>query len=171
MKRPTFSDLPSIQGEQQEAEQLDLFMSQEEVDRYVDTVDDRILDCRERARHLYPTVKQSGLRFVGVDEETGLMIRRVMCPHCELAERIEYWDVQHKGSRVTRCQFVSAITVYHTERRPDGSIRKYTAPPGRGRMTSKRVRNAVATGLLGGANYRAVLKDARDAERRQAQAS
>lgn len=155
----------SIQGEQQEAEQLDLFMDQADVDAYVDSVDNAILTCRERARHAFPTTRETGLRFSGVDGDTGLLIRRVMCPCCNLAERVELWDVQHRGSKVTRCEFVSAQTVYHTERRKDGTIRRYTAPAGRGRMKPKQVKNAIATGLLGGQNFTQILKEAKAAQR------
>jgi len=163
--QPPATTLRSIQGEQETTRQLDLFMPQEDVDLYVDSVDDQILLCRERGRHSFPSAKETGLRFNGgVDEETGLLVRRVMCTCCRLAERVEYWDVKHRGTRVTRCEYVGASVVYHTEHTKDGGLRRYTNKPGHGRMKPKQVKTAVATGMLAGTvSYRDLLKAAKQA--------
>lgn len=169
---PTFSgNVHSIQGERQEARQLDLFASQENVDEYVRKSDDGVLACRESGRHPFPPTRQHGLRFNGVDPETGLMTRYVDCPSCELAYRVELWDVQHEGNKVTRCELVSAATKYRTQYLNDGTVRRYIAPPGHGRMQPKRIRNAIATGLLGGMSYSALRKEAMQAQRKRTETS
>lgn len=166
---PTFSDnARSIQGEQQESRQLDLFMPQEEVDEYVRKSDDGVLACRESTRHPFPPTRLHGQRFDGVDPDTGLMIRYVNCPSCELAYRIELWDVQHRGNKVTRCELVFAKTRYRTQYLDDGTIRRYTAPPGHGRMRPRQVKNAIATIMLGGVSYSELRKQAMREQRERA---
>ncbi len=60
------TDLPglSIQGEQQR-ESGWVRASDEDVDLYVDRVSDEVLACRERGRHLFPTIRQAGIAFSG----------------------------------------------------------------------------------------------------------
>jgi hypothetical protein len=156
----------SIQGEQQETRASATLMNQAEVDRYVDSADDRVLTCRERGRHPFPSIREAGLRFEGVSSD-GLLIRRIQCPSCGLARRMEFWDVRQKGNRITRCELVEARTEYKTERLTDGTVRSYTAPPGHGRITPKQVRNAVGTSALAGHSYRNLIRAARKAERDQ----
>jgi len=155
--------LRSIQGEQQDDRAGGGVMSQEDVDRYVGSVDDAVLACRERGRHLYPSTR-SGLRFVGVTDE-GLLIRRAPCECCGLAIRVEFWDVRHHRGKVTRCELVTARVEYRSEYTDGGQLRSYVAPSGHGRVTPKLVRNALGTDALAGQSYRDLLKQAKQAER------
>lgn len=64
--------LRSIQGEQQEIGRVRA--SQDDVDRYVDRVSDEVLTCRERGRHLFPAIRETGMQFTEVDND-GLFVR------------------------------------------------------------------------------------------------
>ncbi|WP_139324236.1 MULTISPECIES: hypothetical protein [unclassified Pseudonocardia] len=80
----------SIQGEQQ-AEAGYVRASDADVDLYVDRVSDEVLACRERGRHLFPTIREAGIHFTGVDDD-GLLLRRLTCTCCTLAVRVEKWE-------------------------------------------------------------------------------
>src|SRR5215216_3013331 len=73
----------SIQGEQQRDSSW-VRASDEDVDLYVDRVSDAVLACRERGRHLFPTIRDAGIHFTGVDDD-GLFLRRLVCTCCDLA--------------------------------------------------------------------------------------
>ena len=164
-------DVRSIQGEQQEAVQLALVMPQEDVDKYISTVDDLIIQCRERGRHMFMSVRKGGLRFEGQNEE-GLLIRRERCSCCQLAVKVELWDVRHNArNKVTRCELVTSRVEYRTEHLPNGNVRRYPAPSGRGRVYSKAVRNAVGTAALAGMSYTELLKTVKKTERERAELS
>ncbi|GDY32656.1 hypothetical protein [Gandjariella thermophila] len=133
----------SIQGEQQQ-EQGPVRASDDDVDRYVDDAPDEVLACRERGRHLFPTIRQAGIEFTGVDRD-GLFIRRVTCTCCGLAVRVERWEATKRG-RHLRYQRVASDLEYR--KGPDGQ--SYQAPPGRGRMTPRQIANSVASRALQG---------------------
>lgn len=158
---PERTEPKSIQGEQQE--RADTFYATEaEVERYVDDQDPGVITCRERGRHDYPGSRETGMHFVDLDRETGFYVRRVRCRSCDLVDRVELWDVRHKGDNITRCEFVSA--------RPDYSVRgpggeRYQVPAGTGRMKPKQVRGVVATGMLKGQSFTDLRKEIRRAQR------
>jgi hypothetical protein len=155
----------SIQGERTDEQATAAVMPQEDVDQYIGEADEPVVLCRERGRHLYPSTHAAGLRFVGVTED-GLMIRRLRCECCGLVDRVELWDVRQHRGRITRCELVSARPEYRTEYGTNGTVRRYTARPGHGRILPKRVRNALGTGQLAGQSYREVLKEARAGQKR-----
>lgn len=168
---PEFSDkssskFRSIQGEQQHQQQLDLFMPQEDVDTYVRESDDKVVECRERGRHPFETIRSSQMRFEGETEE-GFLVRRQVCPCCGLAVRVEHWDVRHHRGRVTRCELVMARTEYRTERLKDGTVRRYVAPAGRGRIRPRQIRNTVGTMALSGMSYTELIREVRMPKRDQ----
>jgi hypothetical protein len=158
----------SIQAERIDERDAAVVMPQEEVDQYVDDADPGVVECRERNRHPFPTlaeIRQQGLRFEGQDEETGLLIRRDICRCCDLAIRTQLWDVRHHRGRVTRCDLVASKVSYR-RKIVDGKVVSYTAPPGHGKILPKRVKNALATSVLGGQSYRDILKEAKAAQKR-----
>jgi hypothetical protein len=150
------SEPKSIQGEQQETA-APLYAEDTEVEKYVDTQSPGVVTCRERNRHDYPSIREAGLHFSGVDLTTGLHIRRVRCQSCNLVENVELWDIRHKGDTITRAERVSARPDYGL-RGPNGE--RYLAPEGHGRMLPKQVRNAVATGQLKGLSFKEIRKAA-----------
>jgi hypothetical protein len=135
------TSLPSIQGEQQQ-ETGWVRASDEDVDRYVDRVSDEVLACRERGRHLFPTIRQAGMDFTEVDGD-GLFLRRLSCTCCGLAVRIEKWEGTKRGRRV-RFQLVASRLEYRTG--DDGQT--YLAPSGQGHMTARQIRDSVASKAL-----------------------
>lgn len=143
----------SIQGEQQH----DLGWtraSDEDVDLYVDRVSDEVLACRERGRHLFPTIRQAGIHFSGVDDE-GLFLRRLTCTCCQLAVKVEKWEGVRRGGR-TRFFRVASNLEYRTG--PDGQT--YLAPSGRGHMTARQIGDSVASKALHGQSLAALRKAA-----------
>jgi hypothetical protein len=145
----------SIQGERQQQLQGTQLMELSEVDRYVDSVSDEVLACRERGRHLFPSIRTAGIQFVDVTDD-GLLVRRLLCQCCQLAERVEYWQATGRGVN-TRYAPVSATNNYLIG--PDGE--RYLGPSGRGRMTPKMVRNSLASSALQGQTAEMVRKAAR----------
>lgn len=144
----------SIQGEQQK-DMGWVRASDEDVDLYVDRVTDEVLACRERGRHLFPSIRQAGIHFAGVDE-TGLLIRRLSCTSCGLAIKVEKWEGARRGGR-TRFARVASHLEYQTGR--DGET--YLAPSGRGRMTTRQIGDSVASKALEGQSLTALRKAAR----------
>lgn len=134
----------SIQGERQQHLQETPLMELSEVDRYVDSVSEEVLACRERGRHLFPSIRAAGIQFVDVTDD-GLLVRRLLCQCCRLAERVEYWEATERGAK-TRYAPVSATNNYLVG--SDGE--RYLGPRGRGRMTSKMIRNSLASSALQG---------------------
>jgi hypothetical protein len=149
----------SIQGEQQHDIGW-VRASDEDVDLYVDRVSDGVLACRERGRHLFPTLRQAGIHFSGVDE-TGLFIRRLTCASCELEVKVEKWEGLRRSGR-TRFQRVASHLEYRTGR--DGQT--YLAPTGRGRMTTRQIGDSVASKALAGQSLAALRKAANQAGRK-----
>jgi hypothetical protein len=147
----------SIQGEQ-EQEAGSVRASEDDVDRYVDNAPDEVLACRERGRHLYPSIRQAGIEFTGVDTN-GLFLRKVVCTCCGLAVRVERWEATRRG-RNMRYQRVAADLEYRIG--PDGQT--YEAPPGRGRMTSGQIANSVASQALKGQSVSELRQAAKRAE-------
>lgn len=159
------TDLPtglSIQGEQQKDTDL-VRASDEDVDLYVDHVSDEVLACRERGRHLFPSIRQAGIHFSDVDSD-GLLIRRVTCTSCELAVRVEKWEGARQRGR-TRFARVASHLEYRTGR--EGQT--YLAPAGRGRMTTRQIGDSIASKALQGQSIVALRKAAtREAKARRA---
>jgi hypothetical protein len=144
----------SIQGESQARDVAGARASEEDVDLYVDSVPDGVLECRERGRHLFPAIRQAGIYFSGVDE-SGLFIRRVMCQTCGLAVRVEKWEGSRQRGR-TRFQRVEAQLQYQTGR--DGE--SYLAPRGRGRMTTRQIGDSLASKAFAGQSLAAIRRAA-----------
>lgn len=149
----TVTPLPSIQGERQPDTGW-VRASDEDVDLYVDRVSDEVLACRERGRHLFPTIRQGGIQFTEVDQD-GLFVRRLTCSCCQLAVKVEKWEALARGRRV-RFQLVASHLEYRTGR--DGQT--YLAPSGRGRMTPRQVADSVASKALQGQSLAALRKAA-----------
>jgi hypothetical protein len=150
------TELPkSIQGEQQQ-ETGWVRASDEDVDLYVDRVSDEVLACRERGRHLFPTIRQAGIQFVDVDSD-GLFVRRLTCTCCELAVKVEKWEGVRQRGR-TRFHLVASHLEYQAGR--DGQT--YLAPTGRGRMTPRQIGDSVASKALHGQTLTALRKAATD---------
>jgi hypothetical protein len=143
--------LPSIQGEQQQ-ETGWVRASDEDVDRYVDRVSDEVLACRERGRHLFPTIREAGIQFTEVDND-GLFVRRLTCTCCELAVKVEKWEGVKRGRRV-RFQRVAS----HLEYRTGADGQTYLAPTGRGHMTPRQIGDSVASKALQGQSVAALRK-------------
>jgi hypothetical protein len=143
----------SIQGEQQ----LDtgwIRASEEDVDLYVDRVSDEVLACRERGRHLFPTIRQAGIQFTDVDRD-GLFVRRLTCTCCGLAVKVEKWEgVRRRGG--TRFSRVGSNLEYRT----DADGQSYLAPAGRGHMTARQIGDSVASKALQGQSLAALRKAA-----------
>jgi hypothetical protein len=143
----------SIQGEQ-ELDSGWVRASEEDVDLYVDRVSDEVLACRERGRHLFPTIRQAGIQFTDVDRD-GLFVRRLTCTCCGLAVKVEKWEgVRRRGG--TRFGRVGSHLEYQTG--PDGQ--GYLAPAGRGHMTARQIGDSVASKALQGQSLAALRKAA-----------
>ena len=151
----------SIQGEQQQ-EAGWVRASDDDVDLYVDRVSDEVLACRERGRHLFPTIRQAGIHFTGVDDD-GLLIRRLTCTCCELAVKVEKWEGFRGAGRRTRFRRVVSTLEYRTG--PDGQT--YLAPSGRGHMTPRQIGDSVASKALAGNTLTALRKAAARAHKAQ----
>jgi hypothetical protein len=145
----------SIQGEQQDQVQGYVRASEEDVDLYVDGVSDEVIMCRERGRHLFPTIRQAGIHFSEVDDE-GLFIRRLTCTCCRLAVRVERWEGARRGGR-TRFARVTSGLVYQDG--PNGEV--YLAPSGRGHMTPRQIGDSVASKALAGQTLTELRKAAK----------
>lgn len=143
--------LKSIQGFNQDAIDDAVFMSDGDVDAYLRDASDKILACRERGRHLYPTLKDAGgVRFTAITDE-GLLVRQVWCQSCGLAERREFWETRGRSPNL-RYFPVDSTTVYHQGLKGE----KYLAPAGQGRMTPKMVRSALVSQALSGQSLASV---------------
>lgn len=151
-------NVKSIQAEQQEAAGGGYIRaSEDDVDLYVDRVSDEVIACRERGRHLFPTIRQAGIRFTDVDRD-GLLVRRLTCTCCDLAIKVEKWEgVRDRGR--TRFQRVASTLEYRTG--DNGEI--YLAPSGRGHMTPRQIGDSVASKALSGQTLTALRKEARAA--------
>lgn len=143
----------SIQGEQQQ-ETGYVKASDEDVDLYVDRVSDEVLACRERGRHLFPTIRQAGIHFSEIDSD-GLFVRRLTCTCCQLAVKVEKWEGTRQRGR-TRFHRISSDLEYRTGR--DGQT--YLSPTGRGRMTPRQIGDSVASKALAGQSLAALRKAA-----------
>ena len=157
----------SIQGEERVALDTAVFMDQGEVDEYVSQASEAILECRERGRHFYPKTRPGApLVFVDVTDN-GLLVRELECTICGCAVRVELWEAVRRG-RATRYRPVANHTTYR--RNPNGD--QYVAPAGRGRMTAKQVREALATSAMQGVRpaelKRQILAEKARRERRAA---
>jgi hypothetical protein len=128
--------------------------SDEDVDLYVDRVSDEVLACRERGRHLFPSIRQSGIHFSDVDSD-GLLIRRVSCTSCQLAVRVEKWEGARQRGR-NRFSRVASTLEYRTGREGE----TYLAPSGRGRMTTRQIGDSIASKALQGQSLAALRKAA-----------
>lgn len=147
----------SIQGEQ-ERDSGWVRASDEDVDLYVDRVSDAVLMCRERGRHLFPTIRDAGIRFTGVDGD-GLFLRRLVCTCCDLAVKVEKWEGVRARGR-TRFHRVASSLEYRTG--PNGEV--YLAPSGRGHMTARQIGDSVASKALQGQSLAALRKAATRAQ-------
>jgi hypothetical protein len=149
----TVTPLSSIQGEQQQ-ETGWVRASDDDVDQYVDRVSDEVLACRERGRHLFPTIRASGMQFTDVDS-AGLFVRRLTCTCCGLAVRVEKWEGVGRGRKI-RFRRVAAHVEYQSG--PEGET--YLAPSGRGRMTPRQIADSVASKALQGQSLTELRKTA-----------
>lgn len=147
----------SIQGEQQQDAAGYVKASDEDVDLYVDGVSDEVVACRERGRHLFPTIRQAGIHFAEVDDD-GLFLRRLTCTCCELAVRVEKWEGARRGGR-TRFGRVTSTLEYKTGTK--GEV--YLAPAGRGHMTPRQIGDSVASKALAGQSLTELRKAAKAA--------
>jgi hypothetical protein len=145
---------PSLQGEQQQ-EQSQQKASEADVDRYVDRVSDEVLACRERGRHLFPSTREVGITFTGLDDD-GLLLRRLTCTCCGLAVKVERWEGRRRG-RQNRFERVGSRLEYRTGR--EGQT--YLAPSGRGHMTPRQIGDSIASKALAGQSLAALRKAAR----------
>lgn len=153
-KLPERSAALSIQGEQQQ-ETGWVRASDEDVDLYVDRVSDEVLACRERGRHLFPTIRQAGIHFTDVDRD-GLFLRRLTCTCCGLAVRVEKWEgVRQRG----RTRFHRVVSNLEYKTNADGQ--SYLAPSGRGHMTARQIGDSVASKALQGHSLAALRKAAK----------
>jgi hypothetical protein len=134
--------LRSIQGEAARGDWVDIVgpMDTGDVDAYVDAATPGILTCRERGRHDWPSVRD-GIHFTDYTDD-GLFLRRLRCPTCECAERVETWESYRIGRR-TRYRPVASRVWY-----PGRG--QYVAPAGRGRLSAKLVRESIASAELTG---------------------
>jgi hypothetical protein len=144
----------SIQGEQDDDRGWQR-ASEADVDRYVDQVSDEVLACRERGRHLFPSIREAGIQFTAVDDD-GLFLRRLTCSCCQLAVKVETWEGSRRPGRRTRFERVSSRLEYRTGR--DGQT--YLAPSGRGHMTPRQIGDSVASKALAGQSLAAMRKAA-----------
>jgi hypothetical protein len=144
----------SIQGEQ-EPDRAWQRASEADVDRYVDRVADEVLACRERGRHLFPSIREAGISFTAVDDD-GLFLRRLTCSCCGLAVKVEKWEGSRRRGRRTRFQRVGSRLEYRTG--ADGQT--YLAPSGRGHMTPRQIGDSVASKALAEHSLTALRKAA-----------
>jgi hypothetical protein len=142
MSDPAATPLRSIQGEQARGDWVDIVgpMDTGDVDAYVDAATPGILKCRERGRHDWPLIRD-GIHFTDYLDD-GLFLRRLRCPTCECAERVETWESYRIGRR-TRYRPI-ASRVWYPGRE------QYVAPAGRGRLSAKLVRESMASAALSG---------------------
>lgn len=153
----------SIQGEQQAQRRTPQAMEQGAVDEYVAKMDDAVVACRERGRHLFPPVRTAGITFVGYLQDEGLYVQEEDCECCgPLAYQRTLWEARGKGTAVRFVPIVSN-TLYRKIVR-DGQVVSYLAPAGQGRMYRRQVREAVATQALRGTPLRQVRKQAIEAQ-------
>lgn len=147
MPTATVTTLPgaSIQGEQQARNQW-VLMSPGDVDLYIDTASREALICRE-AGHDFPTIAEAGIRFDFEPDSVGLSVRRLRCKCCGVAWRVEKWDRVGRG-RNARWQQVGTSHIEYPQ--PRSGEPQYLAPPGLGRITRRRMREAMATRALAG---------------------
>jgi ribosomal protein S13 len=151
----TVTELPtSIQGDQQH-EASPQRATEGDVDRYVDRVSDDVLACRERGRHLFPSIREAGIVFTSVDDH-GLFLRRLTCTCCGLAVKVEKWSGSTRRGRRTRFERVGANLEYRTG--PDGQT--YLAPSGQGHITPRQIGDSVASKALAGQSLAALRKAA-----------
>ena len=132
--------LTSIQGEAQ-VEKAPVLAEMEDVDLYLDNVSDKVVECRERGRHLYESSRTS-LVFVDVTSD-DLFVRIRKCRCCELAARRELWQaVQVPGRRGEyRYELVVATTTYSVS----ATGENYAAPSGQGRITARMVAKSLVS--------------------------
>lgn len=115
---------------------------------------DEVLACRERGRHLFPTIRQAGIHFTGVDD-TGLLLRRLRCGCCRMAVKVEKWEGLQIGDR-TRFRRVTSTLEYRTS--DDGQT--YLAPTGTGFITPRQIGDAIASQALSGTTLTALHRAA-----------
>jgi hypothetical protein len=145
----------SIQGEQQQ-ESGPQRASEGDVDAYVDRVSDEVLACRERGRHLFPSTREAGIVFTGLDDN-GLFLRRLTCTCCGLAVKVEKWEATRRGrGQRTRFERVGANLEYRT----GSSGETYLAPSGRGHITPRQIGDSIASKELAGHSLAALRKAA-----------
>jgi hypothetical protein len=151
----TVTELPaSIQGEQQQEHRRQK-ASETDVDKYVDRVSDEVLACRERGRHLFPTTREAGITFTGLDEN-GLFLRRLTCSCCGLAVKIEQWHGSTRRGRRTRFERLGSRLEYRTG--PSGET--YLASSGKGHITPRQIGDSIASKALAGQSLAALRKAA-----------
>lgn len=146
------NDILSTQGEQQRDYKIPV-MSEGDVEAFLGTIPRKAIPCRKTNRHVYD--EEADLRFVGVNT-IGLLLRPLTCLRCEMATRVEEWDMRHYRGRVTRCELVDSKVRY--KKGPNGE--SYHAPKGQGRVLGRTVRNVTATRQLKDQSFKELRKGA-----------
>jgi len=153
----------SIQGERQREEDRSSAyapMSASDVEQYVDSHSDEVVQCRERGRHDFPTVREAAQGPEGFlddyDAELGLFVQRDVCRCCGLVERKTHWQAVKRGKRTEWFRVGRPVLDYHRQARIKGE--SYAAPVGLGVMRPTQVMNAVATRVMAGQSAAALRK-------------
>lgn len=140
----------SIVGErllkQAQEEAHTLWASPSDVDAYVATATAKVLTCRDKGRHNFPTLaelREQGVELEFVDATSeGLLVREpIFCETCQEAYQEQLWEATGSGKHM-RMRFVAAQTRY----KAGGG---YLSKSGGGRITSKMIRESLATAMVG----------------------
>ena len=120
-----------------------------QIAQYLTTASDEVVECRERARHMFPATRRHRMTFTGMTDN-GLFILRKRCGCCGLVDRVEFWEITEVKRRrgVTddvECRMVFALNDYSV-RGPNGE--KYQNDPGQGRMPTSVLRQVLAAEAL-----------------------
>lgn len=158
--------LTSIQGERQEERELTLWATDDEVAEFVEGANDRHLICRERGRHDWQAIRRTGLVFTGVTKD-DYPERRLTCPDCQAAERVEVWDVKFYASGAKKGQVKSCVLLSSYTHYIDAA---YQNKKHVGRMRPGQIRGAVGAMALtgqhfGASEYRAMIAEAKRARK------
>lgn len=151
----------SIVGErlikQAEEDARTLWASPSDVDNYVATASAKVLTCRDKGRHNFPTLaelREQGVELEFVDATSeGLLVREpIFCETCGEAYQEQLWEAKGSGKHM-RMHFVAANTRY----REGGG---YLSKSGHGRITPKMIRESLATVMVGGRSAAQLKKQA-----------
>jgi hypothetical protein len=119
-------------------------MSSDDLDDYLASVDDAVLDCRE-GMHRFPRRSDSDTPLQLINGRWRLI---EPCTHCGLAQREQLWELTMRGGRVVRARYVGASIRYV---RGDDGRQPYLAPAGKGRINRRALRERLMLQSLEGA--------------------